>query len=85
MELERLEKIKDILELKDLNNFEPNHDQKQVLTNQQPANRGKKINAGQKLCQDKNYCRTKTNTGQKLMHTGQKKIRSAPRKMRFQQ
>ena len=50
MELERLEKIKDILELKDLNNFEPNHDQKQVLTNQQPANRAKKSNAGQKLC-----------------------------------
>ena len=28
MELERLEKIKDLLELKDLDNFEPNHGQK---------------------------------------------------------
>ena len=28
MELERLEKIKDLLELKVFDNFEPNHDQK---------------------------------------------------------
>ena len=28
MELERLEKIKDLLELKNVDNFEPNHDKK---------------------------------------------------------
>ena len=28
MEVERLEKIKDLLELKNFDNFEPNHEQK---------------------------------------------------------
>ena len=28
MEVERLEKIKDLLEFKEFNNFEPNHEQK---------------------------------------------------------